>query len=170
MTAEQELSKRFYDGLILWIALVIVSLTIIVLSLIFRKRIIAYDNSVNPPRSGIASKGLYVYIIIAIIAVGCAFFTYKLIPYFQDLSAIKTGNYEVFAGEVIEYTKVNYSTESGITYKNPKIKDSEGKTIVLNLKYRTTETNKSYKFLYLKHTKLAVTNGTNGDGGDLLNN
>ena len=155
MTAEQELFKRFYGGLVLWIILITASLTIIVLSLIFRKRIIAYNNRVSSFRA-VPDKGFWLYITLAVVAVGCAFFTYKLIPHFQDLSAVKAESFEVFTGEVIGYAKVNYGTDSGTTYKNPKIKDSEGKTIVLNLKYWTTELNKTYTFIYLKHTRLAV--------------
>lgn len=98
------------------------------------------------------SKGIYIFIIIVcLIFVGWLW--YKFVPYIKDLKAVRFHNFSYFTEEVIEYKKRKAIGGIAVSYKysQPIIRDANGNQITFNV--NDTELNKTYTFIYLKHTK-----------------
>jgi glucan phosphoethanolaminetransferase (alkaline phosphatase superfamily) len=144
---ENELISNFYFGFWLYFAAVIALISVIILLIIFREKILLHFSQTN------ISK-VFLFSIIGILFMVNAFFSIKFTTYCLDIDAVRNRNFEVLTGTVIDYTKATYNENGTVDYFGPIIKiEGSEETIILNV--GPTELNKTYTFIYLKHTKVA---------------
>jgi hypothetical protein len=147
MENQSKLINKFYEGFWLLIIGVSILTVIIILLLIFRSKIINGDN--------IRSKGAYYFIMIVCVVFN-GWLIYTFIPYVQDMSDVRSKEFNYITGEVIGYNKRKAIGDIAVSYKYAQpivIDDDRNQTI---LEVNNTELNKTYSFIYLRHTKIAI--------------
>ena len=144
---ENELISNFYFGFWLYFAAVISLIAVILLLIIFRGKILLHFNQSN------ISK-VFLYSIIGILLIVNTIFSIKFTTYCLDIDAVRNRNFEVLTDTVIDYTKTTYFENGTVGYFGPIIK-IEGSEETIKLNVGPTELNKTYTFIYLKHTKVA---------------
>lgn len=146
MDYESKLVSKFYD--VFWLLMISITvLTVLfILLLIFRGKIISDDN--------IRSKGIYYFVMIVCLIFN-GWLIYKFVPYGQDLQYVRSKEFSYITGEVIGYNKREAIGDIAVTYRysQPIITDGDNRVI---LEVNDTELNKTYSFIYLRHTKIAI--------------
>lgn len=147
MENESKLINKFYDEFWLLIIGISILTVIIILLLIFRNKIISDDN--------VRSKGVYYFIMIVCVVFN-GWLIYTFTPYGQDMKDVRSNEFNYITGEVIGYNKRKAIGDIAVSYKyyQPIVIDDDGNQIILEV--NNTELNKTYSFIYLKHTKIAI--------------
>jgi len=98
-------------------------------------------------------------VIKFIISMGLLFTMIWLIPqivnYTKDLNSVVNNEFEEITGTVFKYEK--NEIDAGFQSNNfPNIKSLDGSTVIILYVKNKTEINKTYTFVYLKHSKIGV--------------
>lgn len=76
-------------------------------------------------------------------------------PFFKDLPYVRSGNLGEVEGKVVGYKRIRTGGDPEYTIYNPIVESALTKEEI-ELKVKGTTRGKTYNFVYLKHTKLAV--------------
>lgn len=147
---ENELISSFYESLWLCFIGAIMFFVLVVVMLIFRNKLLKRFNATT------ISK-IVLYVIAFFIFVCGICFSVIAFKYSKDLKYVKQRGFCTITGTVVGYSRAVSAGDiaSTIIYYGPIIREIDsGNTIRLNV--QNTELGKSYTFIYLPNSHLAV--------------
>jgi hypothetical protein len=95
------------------------------------------------------------YVLIVILSITECWFVYKLIICLKDFSTVKNNNFKTTIGTVYRYAKNEAETGQQLN-SHPIIKLLNSEETIELFINKGTELNKTYKFIYLEHTKIGA--------------
>jgi hypothetical protein len=93
--------------------------------------------------------------LIVILSITECWFVYKLIICLKDFSTVKNNNFKTTIGTVYRYAKNEAETGQQLN-SHPIIKLLNSEETIELFINKGTELNKTYKFIYLEHTKIGA--------------
>ncbi|XMB72634.1 hypothetical protein RJI07_01700 [Mycoplasmatota bacterium WC30] len=149
MTPQEMLYEKFYVGYYGFAISFALLTAIIILLLIFRKRVISYIKKHY-------KKPIIPCIVSLFIVIGFnCFVTVKFIQHSKDYTMVQNEEYLVFTGKVIDYAKAREGNDGLSMSVYPIVEDFHSDTIII-FNALGTKLNESYIFYYLENTKIAV--------------
>lgn len=146
MNSKKEIKSVYYLNLIASISFFIMMITAIIF-------LITSSPSFFELGEKISSFIKYTFIVIFIIVI--VWLAYKIFICLKDFSAVRKNNFKEVIGKIVKYKR--NESETGLQLNNHliiKILNSTDKLELLINK--GTELNKTYVFIYLKHTKIGA--------------
>lgn len=148
---EEELIKRYNDGLWLFFACTIAFLLVVLTLFLMRNKLLQ-----NVDKSFL-SKILLYFIIFIFLLIDLSF-AFRLSLYVKDYEAVNRGEFEYITATVIDYGRaVSVGGDIAVDthYHYPIVKDIDSDYLI-KLDCIGTELSETYTFIYLKNSRVAL--------------